>query len=158
MSLFILFVSFYAFYIYIYIIWSLKGFHPLSIFKEKTPPRNNQQLWVCPMKEVIYYVQHFLGKEYFCNLFVSCLKQANKQKARMAWQEFYELCQPQLVLYLLLRSISSKFLCIWTWVHSLIQSKYNFTYTDLVALWDSLVAFLSSLSRWNYLLSCTKSC
>lgn len=85
--------------IYIYIIWSLKGFHPLSIFKEKTPLRNNQQLWVCPMKEVIYYVQHFLGKEYFCNLFVSCLKQANKQKARMAWQEFYELCQTAGIIF-----------------------------------------------------------
>lgn len=36
--------------------------------------------------------------------------------------------------------------------------KIDFVYTDLVALWDCLVACLSSLSRWNYLLSCTKSC
>lgn len=36
--------------------------------------------------------------------------------------------------------------------------KIDFVYTDLVALWDCLVACLSSLSRWNDLLSCTKSC
>lgn len=102
--------------------------------------------------------QHFPGNEYSCNLLVSHLKQANKQKARMAWQEFCDLCQTQLVLNLLLRSISCKFLCLWTWDHCPVQSKYNFVYTDLVALWDCLVAFLSSLSRWNYLLSCTKSC
>lgn len=119
---------------------------------------NNPKSFLWKMLFLAFSGPHFPGNEYSCNLLVSHLKQTNKQKDRMAWQEFCDLCQTQLVLNLLLRSISCRFLCLWTWDHSLVQSKYNFIYTDLVALWDCLVTFLSFLSRWNYLLSCTKSC
>lgn len=151
----------------LFTVWNVKGSYPFSSYMFDKQYNTSEKQWaiinysckICLM----FFVQHFSGNEYSCKLLVSHLKQANRQTNK------HTKGQNGLtrILWFLPNSASIKYVIKkYKLQISLLMNlrlcsgpvKIDFVYTDLVALWDCLVACLSSLSRWNYLLSCTKSC
>lgn len=102
------------------------------------------------------FIQHFSGNENSCKLLVSKTNKQTKSQnglTRLLW-----LLPNSASIKLAIKKYKLQIPLLMNLRLCFGPVKIDFVYTDLVALWDCLVACLSSLSRWNYLLSCTKSC